>query len=57
MFELVVATLPIQICHEFRQALTHGYWSSGVRLTQMQRRICEQALLLHEVHYHNSAVH
>jgi uncharacterized protein YeaC (DUF1315 family) len=57
MFELVVATLPIQIRHEFRQALTHGYWSSGVRLTEMQRRICEQALLLHEVHYHNSAVH
>ena len=48
MFKQVASNLPISICREFRRAIVKGYWSSGMLLTDKQRRTCEQALFFLE---------
>ncbi|NRA55588.1 MAG: DUF1315 family protein [Gammaproteobacteria bacterium] len=48
MFEQVATHLPVEICSEFRLALMRGAWSNGLRLTEQQRRTCEQALFYQE---------
>ena len=53
MFEQLAASLPKAIRQEFRFALSNGHWSSGVLVTQEQRRTCQQALFIHETSYYD----
>ena len=48
MFEKLAASLPFEIQLEFRKALKKGYWSNGMKLTDKQRKSCEQALFVFE---------
>ena len=53
MFEQLAASLPKAIRQEFRFALSNGHWSSGVLVTQEQRRTCQQALFIHESNHYD----
>lgn len=48
MFEQLAINLPFAIQMEFKKALQNGYWSNGMKLTEKQRRSCEQAMFICE---------
>lgn len=49
MFEYIVSQLPEHIFLEFRKALESGYWSSGMKLTEIQKKICLESMSVQQL--------
>ncbi len=48
MFEQIAASLPAALYKEFRLALKRGKWSNGMKLSDKQRKACQQAIFYRE---------